>query len=73
MPGVIEPPPPIFLDVNGNLLSMDAPVIAAPEGEIVQGQAMDVTAENEKMKKGKDVVPDQEEEPHVSGAAQTQQ
>ena len=52
---------------------MDAPVIAAPEGGIVQGQAMDVTAENEKMKKGKDVVPDQEEEPQVSGAAQTQQ
>jgi len=34
---------------------------------------MDVTAENEKMKTGKDVVPDQEGEPQVSGAAQTQQ
>lgn len=31
----MEPPPPIFLDVNGLPIGMDAPQIGAPEGEIV--------------------------------------
>jgi len=64
---VIEPPPPLFLDVNGQPLNMDAPVITAPEGDLVQGIVMDVASENEKQKKGKDV---QDEEPQVSAAAQ---
>ena len=67
VPGVIEPPPPLFLDVNGQPLNMDAPVIAAPEGDVIQGIVMDVASENEKQKKGKDV---QDEEPQVSAAAQ---
>ena len=45
---------------------MEAPVISAPEGECVIGEAMDVTGENEKQKKGKDQTPD--EEPVVSAA-----
>ena len=64
MPGVVEPPPPIFLDVHGNPLGMDAPVIGAPEGEVVQGEAMDLGEEKEsRSKKG-----DPEEEPEVEGA-----
>lgn len=37
---------------------MDAPVISAPEGECVIGEAMDVTGDNEKQEKGKDQAPD---------------
>ena len=66
MPGIVEPPPPVFLDVNGNLLGMDAPVIAAPEGEIVQGEAMDLGEEKESRAKKGD--PDMDDEPEVSGA-----
>ena len=61
VPGVVEPPPPIFLDVNGNLLGMENPVNALPEGEVFQGEAMDLEEEKEgKGKKG-----DPEEEPVV--------
>jgi len=67
VPGVVEPPPPLFLDVNGQMLSMENPVISQPAGAIVQGEAMDVTSENEKQKKGKDQPA--EEEPTVHGAA----
>ena len=64
VPGVVEPPPPIFLDVHGNPLGMDAPVIGAPEGEVVQGEAMDLGEEKEsRSKKG-----DPEEQPEVEGA-----
>ena len=56
VPGVVELPPPIFLDHNGQLLSMDAPVIGAPEGECIQGTAMDVGA-TDKTKKGEDDEP----------------
>ena len=53
VPGIIEPPPPIFLDVNGNPLGMDAPIISAPEGEVVAGEAMDLGEEKEsRSKKG---------------------
>ena len=40
--GVVELPPPIFKDHNGDIMSMEAPVIGAPEGECIQGTAMDV-------------------------------
>ena len=46
---------------------MDAPVISAPDGDCVIGEAMDIAGENEKQKKGKDQAPD--EEPVVSAAA----
>ena len=68
VPGVVEPPPPIFLDHMGQIMNMDAPVIGAPEGEVVQGENMDVASENEKVKKGQDQAA--EEEPQVSGAVQ---
>ena len=35
VPGVVEPPPPIFLDPMGQMLNMEAPVIGQPEGEVV--------------------------------------
>jgi hypothetical protein len=35
VPGILEMPAPIFKDHNGDILSMDAPVIGAPEGECV--------------------------------------
>ena len=35
----------------GQIMNMDAPVIGAPDGEIVQGENMDVAGENEKVKK----------------------
>ena len=53
--------------MNGNPLNMDAPVISAPDGDCVIGEAMDIAGENEKQKKGKDQAPD--EEPVVSAAA----
>ena len=66
VPGIVEPPPPIFLDTNGNLLSMEAPVINAPEGEIIQGEAMDLGEEKESRSKKGD--PEVDDEPEVSGA-----
>ena len=54
MPGIVEPPPPIFIDHMGQIMNMDAPVIGAPDGEIVQGENMDVAADNEKVKAAKD-------------------
>ena len=52
MPGIVEPPPPTFIDHMGQIMNMDAPVIGAPDGEIVMGENMDVAGENEKVKKG---------------------
>ena len=66
VPGVVEPPPPLFLDTNGNPLQMENPVIEAPQGEIVQGVAMDV-GDDAKGKKNKND-PDAEEEPTVGPA-----
>ena len=62
----MEPPPPIFLDVNGLPIGMDAPQIGAPEGEIVQGEAMDLGEEKESRSKKGD--PEVDDEPEVSGA-----
>lgn len=59
VPGVVEPPPPIFLDVNGNPLGMENPLIAQPEGEIVQGEAMDLGEEKES--RGKKGDPEEED------------
>lgn len=41
----MEVAPPFFLDANGQPLDMSAPVSQVPDGEIVQGEAMDVTDE----------------------------
>lgn len=60
VPGVVNPPPPIFIDANGQLMSMSNPVIGAPEGEIVQGVAMDIPEDKES--KGKDQKQEVEEE-----------
>ena len=68
VPGIIEPPPPLFLDTAGNPIQMENPVIEAPQGEVVQGTAVDI-GQDDKGKKGKDVV---EEEPTV-GQAQAAQ
>ena len=57
--GIVELPPPIFKDHNGDVMSMDAPVIGAPEGECIQGTAMDVGATDKQSKEDKQ----QEEEP----------
>ena len=51
-------------------MNMDAPAVGAPEGEIVQGENMDIADENEKVKKGQDLDEEEEEEPEVSGAVQ---
>ena len=50
VPGIIQMPPPIFKDTNGNIMSMEAPVIGAPEGECVQGTAMDVDTDDKQTK-----------------------
>ena len=43
---------------------MENPVIGAPEGQVIQGEAMDLGEEKEsKSKKG-----DPEEEPEITGA-----
>lgn len=53
VPGILTPPPPIFMDTMGSILNMDNPVIEAPQGSIMQGEAMDI---NEKVdKKDKEV------------------
>ena len=65
MPGVVNIPPPIFLDKSGALMNMENPVIEAPQGEIVQGVAMDIAEEG--GGKGKDKA-DQDEEPQISAA-----
>ena len=51
MPGIVESPPPIFLDINGNPIGMEAPVVGAPEGEIITGEAMDLGEERESISK----------------------
>lgn len=65
MPGKVDLPAPIFLDANGDMMQMENPVIGAPEGEIIQGTAMDIG--EEKNNKGKDET-EQDENPQVSAA-----
>ena len=49
MPGIIEPASPIFIDSNDNPIEMDdMPVGGVPDGEIVQGEAMDLLTEENK-------------------------
>lgn len=67
MTGVVEPPPPIFLDVNGQVMNLENPVIMAPEGEIVQGEAIAIAEED---KKGKAKEMKEVEEPEVGKPAQ---
>ena len=62
--GIVEMPPPIFKDHNGDIMSMEAPVIGAPEGECIQGTAMDVGATDKQSKEDKQ----QEEEPQIHAA-----
>ncbi len=67
--GVVETPPPIFLDSNGAMMSMDNPVVAAPEGEVITGTAMDIPAEG--GSKGKDLKENEEaasEDPKAAAA-----
>ena len=54
MPGIVESPPPIFLDTNGDPIGMEAPEVGAPEGEIITGEVMDLGEEREScvVKKG---------------------
>ena len=40
--GVVETPPPLFYDCNGVLMNSEVPQAGVPEGEIVQGEAMDI-------------------------------
>ena len=56
--GIVETPPPIFLDVNGQMMSMENPVVAAPEGELITGVAMDIPDEG--GSKGKDMKENEE-------------
>jgi len=32
VPGVVNPPPPIFIDAMGVMMNMENPVVSAPEG-----------------------------------------
>ena len=50
----MEPAPPLFLDENGQPLSISAPESQVPEGEIIQGEAID-TIEEDSSDKGKSV------------------
>lgn len=61
MVGVVETPPPIFLDTSGMIMNMDNPVIMAPEGEIVQGEAIAV-GDDDKKGKSKDLKENEEAE-----------
>ena len=69
VPGVVDTPPPIFLDAMGQLMNMENPVIEAPQGEIIQGEAMDIPEEKGSKGKNQDEEVD-EEQPVVSAAIQ---
>lgn len=64
---MVNPPPPIFLDTAGNLMSMENPVIEAPQGDVIQGTAMDIG--EEKDAKGKDQVEVDEQQDDAKAAA----
>lgn len=61
MPGVLNVPPPIFLDANGAIMELENPVIGAPQGEVIQGEAMDINEE----KGAKDKELDDNEKPQA--------
>ena len=65
VPGILNPPPPIFIDVMGNMMNFENPIISVPEGQVVEGVSMDLTEEGG-AKKGKDL--DDDSEPVVSTA-----
>ncbi len=65
MPGKLDLPAPIFLDANGVMMQMESPVIGAPEGEIIQGTAMDIGEEKDEKGKGEN---EQDEDPQISAA-----
>ena len=50
MPGVVEPAAPLFIDHNGELMDIENPAIDQPDGEVIQGEAMDVNEENAKKR-----------------------
>ena len=62
--GKVETPPPIFLDTNGQMMTMENPVISAPEGEIISGVAMDIP--EDKSAKGKDQKEEEEDDPKAA-------
>ena len=62
VPGVLSPPPPIFLDTMGNILNMDNPVIEAPQGQVIAGEAMEIEDSKGSKKEDKD------EEPQIGPA-----
>lgn len=72
VPGVVDTPPPIFMDINGQIMNMEQPVQGAPQGEIIQGEAMDLGKEKEAEKEGKGKKQDEEvdDEPMVGPANQ---
>ena len=39
---MVEPAPTIFLDTQGGVLNLESPVVDAPEGEVIQGEVMDL-------------------------------
>ena len=72
VPGVVEPPPPLFLDTNGNPLNMENPVIEAPQGEVVQGVAMDGGEDGKEAKTKADPDAEPEVGPPTGAAAAAQ-
>ena len=54
VPGVLNPPPPFFIDVMGNMMNFENPMTSAPEGQVVQGVPMDLTEEGG-LKNGKEL------------------
>ncbi len=67
MPGKVDLPAPIFLDANGDMMQMENPMIGAPEGEIIQGTAMDIGEEKDAKDKGEEE-PEQDQNQEVSAA-----
>ena len=64
----MEPPPPLFLDSNGQLMNFDAPAPGVPEGELVQGVAVDFKEEGGGKGKDKKKADDNDEEPQIHAA-----
>ena len=47
---MVEPAPPIFLDTQGGVLNLENPIADAPEGEVIQGEVMDLAGEADEDK-----------------------
>ena len=62
--GIVEVAAPIFKDINGEIMNIEAPVIGQPEGECVHGTAMELDG-GDKLKK-EDI--QEQEEPKIHAA-----